>query len=81
MLLWAFGCGVENAKVSTLDLVSLEIESSRSSCGKSTEVRCADNLWYIDKSAPFLDLKYKIHQNLIDSTGLSFEREFYNFSY
>lgn len=46
----------ENVNVSTLDFVSLEIESSRSNCGKSTDVRCAESLWYIDKSVPFFEL-------------------------
>ena len=46
----------EKVKVSTLDLVSLDKESSRSNCGKSTEVKCADSLWYMDKSLSFFDL-------------------------
>ena len=54
----------EKENVSTLDLVSLEIESSRSNCGKSTEVKCADSLWYMDKSLSFFDLNNEILRKL-----------------
>ena len=64
MFLLVFDCvDDEKVKVSTRDLVSLEIESSRSNGGKSTDVRCADSLWYIDKSVPFFDLlKHEIYK-------------------